>query len=257
MTQRTLLIDTDIFAYQFAVRHQEDTAFGQYLDFELACEEADAKMNELMELLKGDSLIICLSCREHNFRKDVLPTYKSNRSGVVPPVMLQDLKDYLAEEYRSYIRYSLEADDCMGILATHPHLIEGEKVIVSDDKDMRTIPGLVYSPMKMDSHNVGLIEVSTLDADRFLMWQTICGDSTDGYSGAKGVGKSSEYAQDVLFAETAEELWDNVLQAYASKRLTETDAIQQARCARILRACDYDFKNKEVKLWEPEMLLSE
>jgi DNA polymerase-1 len=138
----------------------------------------------------------------------------------------------------------------MGILATHPTLIEGEKIIVSEDKDMRTIPAKVYHPHKPTQ---GVMEISELDADRFLMWQTICGDVTDGYGGAKGVGAKSPYAEDVLFAER-EELWDEVLLAYASKGLTEEDALLQARCARILRAEDYNLDTGEIELWIPELL---
>jgi DNA polymerase-1 len=42
-----------------------------------------------------------------------------------------------------------------------------------------------------------------------------------------------------------------VVAAFESKGLTEEDALVQARVARICRASDYDFKTKEVKLWNP------
>lgn len=248
---RTLLIDADIPAYMASAISQEDTAFGSATDLKKACAEADKFISEVMEDLKGDKALVCLTCPEHNFRLDVLPSYKSNRIGTKRPELLKDVKQYLAEEYDSYTRYSLEADDCMGILATHPHLIEGDKVIVSSDKDMRTIPAKVYHPHRPEN---GVMDISRLDADRFLMWQTICGDMTDGYGGAKGVGKSSEWAKDIIAADR-EELWDEVLGAYSSVGMNETQAIQQARCARILRAEDFDFKKKEVILWEPEMLM--
>ena len=46
-------------------------------------------------------------------------------------------------------------------------------------------------------------------------------------------------------------MWQSVIDAYKSKGYTEEDALRNARMARILRAEDYDFKNKEVKLWKP------
>ena len=46
-------------------------------------------------------------------------------------------------------------------------------------------------------------------------------------------------------------LWAVVLAAYEKAGLTEADALAQARVARILRASDYDFKQKKVKLWNP------
>ena len=45
--------------------------------------------------------------------------------------------------------------------------------------------------------------------------------------------------------------WSAVVATYENKGLTEEDALVQARVARICRADDYDFKNKEVRLWNP------
>jgi DNA polymerase-1 len=113
---------------------------------------------------------------------------------------------------------------------------------------MRTIPARVYNPNKPQ---LGVLNISEFDADLFHLWQTIVGDMTDGYAGAKGVGKGSVYADDVLEAESLVEAWEVVLDAYASKGLTEWDAVTQARCARILRHSDYNYKTKEPILWEP------
>ena len=248
---RTLLIDTDIVAYKAAARAEESTAFGVVVgDLQEACDMAEGVIEEYRELLEADEIIVCLT-DTWNFRLDVDPTYKANRSGTVRPQLLKPIKDYLAETYRSYIRPSLEADDVMGILATHPTLIPGDKIIVSEDKDMRTIPAKVYHPHRPE---LGVMEVSRLDADRFLMWQTICGDATDGYPGARGVGKSSEYAKDIIFADR-EDLWNEVIGAFASVGLTEEDALRQTRLARILRAEDYNLKERKVNLWTPLMML--
>ncbi len=263
MSDTTLLIDTDIIAYRVACRHEQATAFGKVVsDIDTALATADEVVAEFTELLKADRVILCLSdgpqggttadsqTPEFNFRYGVLPTYKGNRKAVERPELLAALKLYYAEEYESKGYPALEADDVMGVLATHPHLIPGKKIIVSEDKDMRTIPGFLYAPHRA---SLGVIEISELDADRFHLWQTICGDATDGYSGAKGVGPASEYALDIIGADR-EELWDITWQAFASKKLNEADAIQQAQCARILRAEDFDIRSKEIKLWLPEML---
>lgn len=45
------------------------------------------------------------------------------------------------------------------------------------------------------------------------------------------------------------EMWKLVVETYKSKGFTEEDALRNARMARILRAEDYDFNNKEIKLW--------
>lgn len=248
----TLLIDTDIIAYRLAASSESKTAFGVAVDdIALACSRADDVVTSLVGTLDASHVIMCLSDKD-NFRYDVLPSYKHNRQDTLRPELLQGVKDYLADEYVSRGYPTLEADDVMGILATHPYAVDGRKIIVSEDKDMRTIPCELYAPHRPE---LGVIDVSKLDADRFLMWQTICGDTTDGYGGAKGIGKNSEWAKDVIFADK-EDLWDIVLCAYGSKGLTEEDALQQARVARILRAEDYNIKTKELTLWTPDLLLA-
>jgi DNA polymerase-1 len=250
----TLLVDTDIIAYKDALRAQDNTGFGLALwDFSDACARADSCIEDLVKLLKADRVILCLSDEEANFRKAVLPTYKEARKDTQRPEYLYQLKQYLADEYESKGYPGLEADDVMGILSTHQHAIPGKKIIVSEDKDMRTIPGLLYAPHRPE---LGVMHITELQADQFHMWQTIAGDPTDGYKGVPGLGKDSIYAEAVL-TEDWGELWDTVLLAYGSKGLSETEALAQARCARILRSCDYNIQTKELLLWEPPLLLNE
>ena len=73
-----------------------------------------------------------------NFRKDVDPTYKSNRRGHKKAIGYVALCDWVRDTYKTITKLP-EADDCMGILATKPENI-GKCIIVSDDKDMRTVP---------------------------------------------------------------------------------------------------------------------
>lgn len=248
---RTLLLDSDIIAFKIAAVSQTETAFGTDLaDFEDAKQDIDDYIGELMDELRADDVIVCLSCREHNWRNDVWAPYKTHRDYSKRPEYLDPLKAYLAEEYRTFLRYSLEADDVMGILATHPKLVPGEKIIVSEDKDMRTVPALVYHPHRPDN---GVMEVTPLQARQFLCWQAICGDTTDGYKGATRIGKSSDYALDVLEADM-DELWDIVLLAFGKAGLTETEALENIRCAHILTAGWFDFKAKQVKYFEPEFM---
>ena len=48
-----------------------------------------------------------------------------------------------------------------------------------------------------------------------------------------------------------EHLWPVVTGAFEKAGLGEAEALTQARLARILRAEDWDFDNREVKLWTP------
>ncbi len=74
----------------------------------------------------------------------------------------------------------------MGILSTHPTKIQGKKIIVSEDKDMRTIPGWLYNPGP--NKDIEPKYINEFEADRYHLYQTITGDSTDGYKGCPGAG---------------------------------------------------------------------
>lgn len=245
---RTLLFDSDIFAFKAAAINEVNTPFGKYSWEESALQDIDIRIDELMVELKADEAVMCLTHKD-NFRYKVLATYKGNRNRDEKsrPELLPRVKNYLATEYRSYIRPYLEADDIMGILATHPKLIAGEKIIVSEDKDMRTVAAPVYNPRHPE---LGIQHITPLEAAQFHMWQVIVGDATDGYTGCPRIGPASVYAEDIYKLD-AEDLWDAVIEAYASKGLTEEDAIIQARLAKILSCHFYDFKNKVVELWTP------
>jgi DNA polymerase-1 len=254
---RTLLVDSDIVAYKIASISQVDIDWdgdGEIVtdtDGGMALSEVDRYMGDLMNTLSADKAIVCLS-DDANWRTELNPEYKASRKGNRRPELLAYVKHHLATTYPSYKRPRLEADDIMGILATHPKLVPGEKIIVSEDKDMRTIPAKVYNPRRSE---LGILDISPLDADRFHMWQTICGDPTDDIKGARYVGEGSVWATEILVAER-QDLWDIVLEAYdfARPRSTEDDAILNARMAHILRASDFSFKNKKIRLWNPLFL---
>lgn len=201
-------------------------------------------IGRIVEALQPDEVIVALSDAKR-FRPDVMPDYKANRATSRKPVTYEPLRDYVREVYRTYQKPYLEGDDVLGILATHPKVIEGEKIIVAIDKDLNTIPGPHYNYDKELEY-----EVSQVDADRFLMTQTLTGDTTDGYKGCPGIGpKKAEKLLDGLT--TIEEMWPVVLQAYLDAGQTEEAALQNARVARILRHTDYDYQNDEVILWTP------
>jgi DNA polymerase-1 len=261
---RTLLIDGDIACYQIASSCEVETDWGDDLwtlhsDLSEAKGQLDVYLADLKEKLGADELIVCLTDGE-NFRKAILPSYKEHRKKVRKPVCLKELRKYLHESQKVYQRPGLEADDCLGILATKPH--EGEYVVVSLDKDLQQIPGLVYrpgtdqEPQLIDEH----------EADYHHMFQTLVGDKTDGYAGCPGIGPVkaekilNEAAEEWLDASTRSSpgpeilpfRWRAVVEAYAKAGLGEAEALRQAQVARILRASDYDFVNKKPIPWRPK-----
>lgn len=258
MRKRTLLLDADIVAYKCAANAEDIFRFNpdephavavHVGDPDEACRNVDAYIAELADELGASRVVICLT-DEVNFRKQLDPTYKSNRAGTRKPEHLLLMKQYMAAEYPSYVRARLEADDVMGILATTERFIEGEKIIVSEDKDMRTVPALLFNPRK-EGKDRKVVHVSELEAARFHMEQTITGDPTDGYPGCYGIGAKSPWVAAVRECNEIKDLWPIVVQAYASKGKTEEDALLQARLAFILRDGWFNYKSKKIKLFQP------
>lgn len=179
--------------------------------------------------------VMCISDKE-NFRKLVLPTYKSNRTKR-KPCGYKFLKEWVQENYRCEQRRLLEADDLMGVLAND------HTCVLSGDKDQQTITkGTLYDFMRDE-----LFELSEELGKYRWFYQTLKGDSVDGFMGCPGCGDVG--ARKILDKECS---WNSVVAAFAKKGLTETDALTQARVARILHAEDYNMETGEIYLWNPD-----
>ena len=239
---RTLLIDGDIVVYQYSstVEHEidwGDDVWSLWADAKEAQQLILQYIDILVDETAADDFIFCFSDKD-NFRKDIDSNYKSNRKGKRKPVCYKSLKQWITDEYKTETWDRLEADDVMGIMATSD-MLAGEKVIVSEDKDLKTIPGLLWRSGEM-------LNISQEEADYNHLYQTLVGDATDGYPGLRGVG--DKRATELLKTPT----WETVVKAFEKAGQTEADALVQARLARILRASDYNFEFDQPIIWSPE-----
>lgn len=253
----TLLIDGDTIAYASAYANETKIDWGDgepvvSHDEDAAIEAVDRAIADLKRTLGVKQVILTVSCpTAEGWRRTVLETYKSNRAGAVPPVALAACRKHLLGEWKAYLRPTLEADDILGILATHPTLVKGEKIIVSIDKDLLQVPGRVYNP-----RSEAMVRVTEDDGDYLHMKQTLTGDTVDGYTGIPGVGpKTAGKLLGTWGLDTPSERWLKVVEAYVSRGVPGREALVQARVARICRHTDYDFKQKKVKLWTPPSTL--
>jgi DNA polymerase-1 len=253
--RRLLLLDSDIVAYKLASATEEKFLFDGpgtepaiHTSLEDTLRGVEKLVETYIETYHAAEVVVCLSDPVNNWRKNVYPAYKGNRKGRRPE-FLMEAKAHLASLYPSYQRPGLEADDILGILSTSPVLwADYEKVIVSEDKDLRTIPGLLINPRE-DRESPR--KISRVAAARFFYTQIITGDPTDNYPGARGVGEKS--AEVLSLKTTAREcdMWNIALSAYYRKGQTKDDAVTQARVARICQHTDYNYDTKEVILWNP------
>jgi DNA polymerase-1 len=251
--ERIALIDADGILYAAALAG-ETTCDGeqmQMLDISYVYKDCLKRIQKQVDWTGADQAFICLSDRTV-FRTDILPTYKAKRKATPRPLLLDELRSMVSElaPYKVMLVKNLEADDVCGIASGNLQAAGKEPVIVSPDKDMRTIPGLLLVPPK-----AGLkpkIEEITEDmADRFHMMQTLMGDVTDNYVGCPGVGAAKAEALLAIFDDACQvERWNAIVAEYERRGFTEADALIQARVSRILRVSDWDTVKKEVRLWD-------
>lgn len=244
----TLLIDGDLLVFQISSACQSgavDWGEGVYSPPVADLKEAKGRFRDKVAELKrasgADAVKIALKGKG-NFRRTILPTYKANRAGLVPPMLRQPLMDWLMTHPQVVSRPGLEGDDVIGIIATRMK----DTLIWSTDKDMRQIPGNHFSD--------GGVTVVTEDEGNYAhMMQTLTGDATDNYKGLPGCGPVK--AARILSIPHPHEIvtigWQFVVEAYEKAGLTAADALVQARVARILRATDYDFTERKPILWSP------
>jgi DNA polymerase-1 len=186
---------------------------------------------------------------------DISDDYKNNRANSRKPLAYAELREQVEADYKCKAFPGLEADDVLGIVATTPSVVKSwQPIIVSQDKDMQTIPTSVWRQGE-------LVNVTEEMADYYHMFQTLVGDTSDGYKGCPGVGKVKA---EKLLTSTAEEAeaftpeeqralrWQRVVATFEKAGLTEQDALTQARLARILRFSDWDNEKKQPILWSPK-----
>jgi 5'-3' exonuclease len=254
--KKLLLIDGDEFLFRAAAAVEHEAKFNTTLgevDWKeppvhvlfshpgRAWEVLEQMLDRIFERFKTEDHFLCFTSPP-NFRYGVDASYKNNRANSRKPLCYVQLREDVEAKYKCKAFPGLEADDVMGVLATMP--MKAQRIIVSQDKDMKTIPTTVWN-------GKDLIPVDDETADYWHMFQTLTGDTSDGYKGCPGVGKVKAEKMLIDAMENGVPLWTVVKAQYEAKDLTEADALVQARLARILRWSDWDNEKKEPILWTP------
>ncbi|WP_193065596.1 hypothetical protein [Burkholderia pseudomallei] len=242
------LIDGDEAIYKATVVKVEETDWEAetVIDRPPTFKEAKAKFHEIVrtwcDAVGADEYIVCLSPKERGlFRRGIYPPYKGARGE--KPEQYKPLEDWVFENDRVAWYPGLEADDVMGVLSG-----EG-KVICSNDKDMKTVPGRLYVTGKKK-----LVTITETRADWQWMYQTLMGDSTDGFGGCVGCGPTGAEAT-LEGCRSLKEMAHNAVLRYLEpkkgkyKDVTQTalDFRRMAALARILRPSDYNPDTGSVK----------
>lgn len=163
----------------------------------LAIEEAmDARGVEF------DKLELCLTGKG-NFREQIatIKGYKANRIGKERPVHYKAIRRYMRERWGATVVKGYEADDALA-MAAHEHDYDGDRVVlVSQDKDLRTVPGLHYNARKKTWSGISAQEALVTQYR-----QCLAGDAVDSIPGIYKCGPKR--AEAVIGAEMSEEeMW--------------------------------------------------
>lgn len=275
--KRVLILDGDPYAFKAALLNEFSIDDGDgwlmaACHIQIAIAFTIHEIEKLAEHLNAE-VVFCWSGENKKYFRHDLGSYKQNRSLSVRPLGVHQVKEALAAHFEDVWLPNIEADDVIGILATDPEFKPGyEKIIVSIDKDLKTIPGLFLNPDKMESPVLRTQE----EANIFFLSQAIAGDITDGFTGAPGFGmmtaekllregkaiesythtltrgarkgQTEERRREV----TALSPWETVVSCYEFAGLDESDALLNARMARILTADLWDKETQTPILWRPQ-----
>ena len=235
----TLLIDGDIILYQACAACENETQWSEEV-WTIDSNLVDVKSLithrlELLTYLAGqDDFVVALSGPK-NFRKTLYPEYKANRKGQRKPVGYKVALDWLRDTYPFVQEDNLEADDLLGLLHGPGN------VLWSQDKDLKQVPG---RRLVETGDGDGVVQtISPAEGLKYFYTQVLTGDPTDNYPGCKGIGEVR--AAKIL---DTKDPWGAILEAYNK---AGGDPLLNARMAWILKPGDYNFKTKEVRLWQP------
>jgi len=242
---KVMIVDGDLVIYKIASSLEEPIDWGNdiwtlHSDLSVGKQLFKQNMEHYKQYTKSKEIIVAFSDKK-NYRKQLDTEYKSYRKKIRKPVCYQPLRKWVEQNYNFYCLPNLEGDDVIGILATQHY--NTNNVIISGDKDMRTIPSWHCF--------IGDDQLEFVDENKAnynFCLQVLTGDSADGYKGCVGVGAVK--ANRVLHnKKTIDEMWNAVIEEYERNNQSFEDAYHQAKLARILRKDEYDFATNQPKLW--------
>jgi len=222
------LIDHDLILFRSASSAEKD-------GFGIAKYRAEQLLDRILKKTEATEYRAFIS-HPINFRNDILPSYKANRTAP-KPIHLAALKDYALEKMNAEMsREGLEADDEMSIHQTD------DTIICTLDKDLLQVSGRHFSwaisgkNWKRPDRFVTQTEMGGL---HLFYEQCIKGDSADNVIGIKGLGdkKAKNMLQN---CKTEQEMFNIVQDLYQDDKRF----IQNATCLHMKRTLEDKWEDK-------------
>lgn len=196
-----LLVDADSLIFASCYKKREfptDEKF--YTDIDDSKAKFDQQfmsiVNKLEDMYSVDK-VITFSGSKGNFRKLITSDYKANRKAVDLPPLLNEMHDYVKDQYDSVWGCGIETDD---MVARYWFELSNEigrdnVMIISLDKDYKQYPALIYN---YHFKHQKILDISEEEAMYNFYEQFIIGDSADNvqYFKGKGVKFAEKYLAD-------------------------------------------------------------
>lgn len=228
------LLDQDLLCFRCAASAEHD-------DLGIAIYRLDELVDTILNKTGASSYRAFLT-GSTNFRKQVYPEYKANRTQP-KPVHLEALRNYSLDKLNAeYAPDGLEADDALAINQKYLGVNIEETIICTLDKDLLQVPGHHFSweiSGKGWTRPDRFVEQTELEGLRLFYEQCLKGDTSDNI---KGIEKIGEKKAKVMLAgcQSEQEMFNIVRNLYGN----DDEFIMNARVLWILRSIDDDWKKR-------------
>lgn len=238
---KTLYIDADSLIY-YVAHNTDNTSTIKALEGSFVANDLVENIDDLVEAYFNRVEDVVKACRleslkgnmirfkdyklvytpSTNFRYDIFPDYKKSRKDLEQTKDLINLKNHVKQ--LGLIVFGVEADDVVAHYARRGH------PVASGDKDV--IYGVAGNNFFYHPSHFKVVKRTKEEADMFVLYQTLAGDSSDDIPGIKGIGLSIKNG--VVDGKAIKLLSDNatfedVVKVYEDKGLTREDAILTRR----------------------------
>lgn len=229
----TALMDGDILLYRTGFASED-------VPERIAKARLSETLGNILEAVQATTYRIFLSDSKGNFRLQIFPNYKANRTQQ-KPTHHDYLSNILVNDMKAEIAWGEEADDALGIHQTE------DTVICSIDKDLHQIPGRHFNWV-----TGGFRYISNSEALYRFYSQVLIGDSTDNITvkeglSCPGIGKEKAY-QALEGCITERDYVETV--SYLYRRALEKEFHTDIITARLLKTGQLVYvRRKEGEIW--------
>jgi len=185
-----VLVDADSLVWSSCYKFKESPEDDGWNDIEEAKGKFDEVLMKIINDLEADyelDRVLIFNGAKGNFRKEISADYKANRINRELPPILNELHQYVRDQYDSISAINEETDDVVARYWKNTVSVLGkyEVMIVSIDKDYKQLPCLMYNYGK--KHQC-VYDISEQEALSNFFSQMIIGDPADNVNYCKGYG---------------------------------------------------------------------